>query len=114
MTRRKRALADRSWTAVVGFFRGYLHQDAADEHGSIEDAFSAFWRDASDSERRSFAGEWRSLMARTHGRAWRRIQPSLSALGLAWMPDDGSGFSRLRKHVERIVAAEGSRRGPFQ
>ncbi len=100
---KKRALDDRTWPAVVQFFRGYLHQDAGAEHVSIEEAFAAFWRDASAAEREAFAAEWRTLTARLSGRAWHRVSGPLETLGLSWMPGGGGGFSRLRKQVDAAI-----------
>lgn len=94
------------WPALVAFFRGYLHQDAGQEHGSVELAFDQFWDDAAADERAAFARQWRLFLTRIEGRAWHRLERRLLPLGLAWMPQAGSGFSRLRAHIhERMLAA---------
>ncbi len=101
MTRpRSRGLDVMAWPALAAFFRGYLHQDAGHEHGSVEVAFDQFWNDASSDERAAFAHQWRLFLARVEGRAWHRVERRLSPLGLAWMPQAGTGFSRLRRHIQ--------------
>ncbi len=95
----------RDWPRIAGFFRGYLHQDAAALHQSLEAAFDQFWDDTAAAERRMFAAEWQALAARTRGRPWRQVEPIVTALGAAWLPRAGSGFARLARHVERRLGA---------
>lgn len=103
MSKTPRMLPVDRWPSVAAFFRGYLHQDAGDEHHSVEAAFTSFWDDANADERLAFAKEWRALRSLVEGRAWHRVEPRLASLGLAWMPAGGSGFARISRHIDGLV-----------
>ena len=72
MSKTRRMLPVDRWPSVAAFFRGYLHQDAGDQHHSVEAAFTSFWDDANADERLAFAKEWRALRSLVEGRAWHR------------------------------------------
>jgi hypothetical protein len=94
------------WPSLARFFRGYLHQDAAADHRSLESAFDQFWQDASHDEQRAFGSEWRALAARMRGQPWHKVQPLIAALGAQWLPRRGSGFAALVRHVDRRLTGD--------
>jgi hypothetical protein len=52
------AISAADFPALRNFLRGYLHEDAADEHGSPEAAARQFWQDADAEQRNAVAAEW--------------------------------------------------------
>lgn len=57
-------ISARDFPALRTFLRGYLHQDAADEYGSAEEAARQFCRDADTAQRTAVAEEWERLLSR--------------------------------------------------
>lgn len=73
------------------FFRGYLHQDWEQEHGSLAQAVRQFCRDADKDEQAKVAAQWNRFLELTRPQPLPVIVRLLtSALGSGWMPDDPS------------------------
>jgi hypothetical protein len=93
----------RPYPHLEAFLGGYLHQDFAEEHGTLAGAVGAFQRDASQRERSALAREW--LAFRTdHTRATLAvIRAALGRLGGAWTPRrtaDLAELDRLMKDLD--------------
>ncbi len=73
--------------ALREFFRGYLHEDFAAEHGSVEAALAAFLAAAPADARAAAAREARALLARELPPATLR-EFLIDGLGAAWHPRD--------------------------
>jgi hypothetical protein len=58
-----------TFPALRSFFRGYFHEDMADEYGTLEEAVRTFCEDADASERKTVAGEWNRFVAQTKGQS---------------------------------------------
>jgi len=58
-----------TFPALRSFFRGYFHEDMADEYGTLEEAVQAFCEDADTNERKTVAGEWNRFVAQTKGQS---------------------------------------------
>lgn len=81
--------------AVSAFLRGYLHQDFREEHGTLAQAFQAFWADANADDRRRFLDEWRAFLALSEGRSWVDVRRALERLGAVWTPANRRAWSVL-------------------
>jgi hypothetical protein len=80
------------------FFRGYLHQDMREEHGSVESAAANFWENADIDERVAIAKEWERLLTRFKSKPFPElIQAVTRDLGSGQMlePDDVEKISAL-------------------
>lgn len=72
---------------LVAFFRGYLHEDFPEEHGSADGAAAAFCRDASPAERQSLAREIDALTEVTGDWPAAALRALVTgALGSRWRP----------------------------
>jgi len=89
--------------ALAAFFRGYLHQDVAEEYGGAAAAARAFRRDASPAEAAQAAAEWGSF-------AREVVALSLAEIGRAMVERMGSGWAPAsRRDLERLGRALGGR-----
>ena len=68
---------ENEYAALVTFLRGYLHQDAAVEHGSVTAAVKAFRRDADERETTFVRAELERLLSVAEGLPFSRIQQML-------------------------------------
>jgi len=62
-----------TFPALRSFFRGYFHEDMADEYGTLEEAVRTFCEDADTDERKTVAGEWNRFVAQTKGQSMTAI-----------------------------------------
>jgi hypothetical protein len=84
------------------FFRGYLHQDFPEEHGSVAGALRAYRADAGDEEFRNFTEEWRSFLDETRELSAPEIDRILCAeLGGSWHVASSREIARFTEAVER-------------
>jgi len=72
---------------VVSFFRGYLHEDFAQEHGSAIEARDAFLGDCLPGERRAFREEGPRLLRALSALSLPEARRVLTEVfGSAWSP----------------------------
>ena len=67
-----------AFPALRSFLRGYLHQDMADESGSVAKAVRQFCEDAAPDERRAVADEWARFLTQTRGWPLEAINRALT------------------------------------
>jgi hypothetical protein len=67
-----------AFPALRSFLRGYLHQDMADESGSVAKAVRQFCEDADADERRAVADEWTRFVTQTRGWPLQAINKALA------------------------------------
>lgn len=67
-----------AFPALRSFLRGYLHQDMADESGSVEAAARQFCEDANTDERKAVADEWARFVLETRGWPIEAINQALT------------------------------------
>lgn len=58
-----------TFPALRSFFRGYFHEDMADEYGTLEEAVRTFCEDADTDERKTVAGQWNRFVVQTKGQS---------------------------------------------
>ena len=76
-----------TFPSLTNFFKGYLHEDYSDEHGSLRAAAAAFIADADPLERQQLVAELESLTRRLSGRSERSVRRFVTAdLGSRWEP----------------------------
>ena len=86
----------KEYAALVNFLRGYLHQDAATEHGSAAAAARAFRKDADERETIIVRTELERLLSATEGLPFSQLQRMLEQdLGSAW-------HFRNREEIEQL------------
>ena len=86
--------------ALVQFFRGYLHQDAAAEYGSAEAAVRGFKADADARQWRTLQGEWQEFLKSTRGKSLAEINSFLTGpLGGSWTFATKSDFKRFSNQL---------------
>jgi hypothetical protein len=84
---KKRASRASDFPALMSFFRGYLHEDFPEEHGSAAAAATAFCVDAGPDERRQLAQELETLVRLAASRPVRDLQRFITRdLGSRWKP----------------------------
>ena len=77
----------RRFPALVGFFRGYLHQDVLEEHGTAETAARAFRRETSAGEMAELAAEWEAFARATAALPLAEVRRVMvEEMGSAWAP----------------------------
>ena len=80
-------LRGEAYPAAAGFFRGYLHEDFLEVHGSLGAAVSAFIEDADPAERQQVIEELAALAASLRDRPMREVQKFVTGdLGSRWEP----------------------------
>ena len=80
-------LRGEAYPAVAGFFRGYLHEDFLQVHGSLAAAASAFVQDADPAERQQLIEELEALAASLRDRPLREVRKFVTGdLGSRWEP----------------------------
>jgi len=67
-----------TFPALRSFFRGYFHEDMADEYGTLEEAVRTFCEDADTDERKTVAGEWNRFVAQTKGQSMTAINKTMT------------------------------------
>lgn len=87
-----------TFPALRSFFRGYFHEDMADEYGTLEEAVRTFCEDADTDERKTVAGEWNRFIAQTKGQ-------SLAVINKIMTEKLGSACRLQPEDVERISLA---------
>jgi hypothetical protein len=87
-----------TFPALRSFFRGYFHEDMADEYGTLEEAVRAFCEDADTEERKTVAGEWARFLAQTKGQ-------SLAAINKIMTEKLGSACRLQPEDIEKISIA---------
>jgi hypothetical protein len=92
-----------TYPALRSFFRGYFHEDMADEYGTLEEAARTFYEDADADERKSVAGEWNRFLTQTKGQ-------SLSAINKLMTEKLGSACRLQPEEIEKITLALEGRR----
>jgi hypothetical protein len=75
--------AAEKFPALREFFRGYLHEDAIEAHGSVEGAARQFWCDADEEQRQTLEAEWQDLRARLRDQKLGAVNQALRDLGSA-------------------------------
>jgi hypothetical protein len=83
------------YAALSNFFRGYLHQDAPIEYGSLTAAAHAFRRDADERETTIVRSELERLMSETEEVSDSKLASIMAILGASW-------HFRTRKEVEQL------------
>jgi hypothetical protein len=84
------------YPALRAFCRGYLHEDAVEEHGSAAGAVQAFRADASAREQRALEADWRRFASDTAGWPLERVADQLRrTLGAAWQPATAADLAAL-------------------
>ena len=83
------------YPALREFFPGYLHQDYADEYGSVPDAVKGFLEDASGDEILQVKEEWAAFRGDMKGRPMPEMQTALKRLGSAWQPGNEGELKEL-------------------
>ena len=80
-------LRGEAYPAVASFFRGYLHEDFLEVHGSLAAAVSAFIEDGDPAERQQLIEELESLTASLRGRPLREVRKFVTGdLRSRWEP----------------------------
>ena len=80
-------LRGEAYPAVAGFFRGYLHEDFLEVHGSLGAAVAAFIEDANAGERQQLIEELEALAASLRDRPLREVRKIVTGdLGSRWEP----------------------------
>jgi hypothetical protein len=80
-------LRGEAYPAVAAFFRGYLHEDFLEVHGSLGAAVSAFIEDANPAERQQLIEELEALAASLRDRPLREVRKFVTGdLGSRWEP----------------------------
>ncbi|HXY50600.1 MAG TPA: contact-dependent growth inhibition system immunity protein [Terriglobales bacterium] len=72
------SISPAAFPALRNFLRGYLHQDMADESGSVAKAVRQFCEDAAPDERRLVADEWARFLTQTRGWSLEAINRALT------------------------------------
>ena len=83
------------YAALSNFFRGYLHQDAPIEYGSLPAAAHAFRRDADERETTIVRSELERLLSETETVSDSKLASIIAILGASW-------HFRTRKEVEQL------------
>lgn len=90
--------------ALEAFFLGYLHQDLAVVHGSVDGAMDAFISEADTDDLHRLANEWRALESLLVERSVSERFEALRRLGCTWLPeawvDVEAVFARLDVDAE--------------
>jgi hypothetical protein len=87
-----------TFPALRSFFRGYFHEDMADEYGSLEEAVRTFCEDADTNERKTVAGEWNRFVEQTKGQ-------SMAAVNKIMTEKLGSACRLEPEDIEKISLA---------
>jgi len=83
---------------LADFFRGYLHQDFAQEHGSPADALAAYRGDLGPAEKRRLAREAAAFREATRPLTVGRLRRLLAEdFGSAWRPPSSTALLALLK-----------------
>ena len=102
MSRPVKATAD-DYPQLEAFFCGYLHQDYAEEHGTLAGAVTAFRREARAPERRAVKKEWSAFRAATEGETLKAVGEKLTrGLGGAWTPRKRADLDTLDALIKRL------------
>ena len=86
----------REYSALSNFFRGYLHQDVAVEHGSPAAAAHAFRNDADERETTIVRSELGRLLTETGSLPFAELSHVLEILGCSWQFHTREEVERLR------------------
>jgi hypothetical protein len=90
------------YPALRAFCRGYLHEDAIEEHGTVAGAVDAFRADASARERLALEADWRRFAGDTAGWPLERVADQFrTTLEAAWRPDTPADLSELAAALSR-------------
>lgn len=90
--------------ALTSFFRGYLHEDLAEVHGSIRAAARAFCADANPDERRQLARELEALVSASA--AWSRgdLRRFVTrVLASRWEPESRDELTQLLDLIRTAI-----------
>jgi hypothetical protein len=87
-----------TFPALRSFFRGYFHEDMADEYGTLEEAVRTFCEDADTDERKTVTGEWTRFVAQTKGQ-------SITAINKIMTEKLGSACRLKPEDIETISLA---------
>jgi hypothetical protein len=77
------------------FLRGYLHQDAAEEYDSADEAADEFLADADSDEKASLQKEVRAFLQRSERLSLTAQNSALKALGSYWTFDNPAEVTRF-------------------
>ena len=81
--------------ALNDFFSAYLHEDFADEYGSVGEAAKAFLEVANPEEVKRLRAEWKNLRQSLDHRPIEEVQAAVRRLGAAWQPNSASDLGKL-------------------
>ena len=81
-TNHKLDISTSNFPTLHTFFRGYFHEDMADEYGTAPEAAEQFCEDAATDERMPVAKEWMQLAELTHSQP-ASLNAALKKLGSA-------------------------------
>jgi hypothetical protein len=101
----KPTLSASRYPTLESFFSGYLHEDFVVDHGSPQGALRAFETDASQEERRAFAGEASALLDAAETLPFETVANFIRRdLGAAWRPANVGELERLLRPPSRGTA----------
>jgi hypothetical protein len=81
------------------FLRGYLHQDAAAEYDSADEAAEEFLSDADSDEKSTLQKEVRKFLQWSERQSLASQNSALKALGSYWTFDDTAEVTRFLKSL---------------
>jgi len=100
----KKLFTPANYPALREFLPAYLHQDFAEEYGSVAEAAKAYLADATGDEMEDVKKEWQQLRKALAGRPFSEFQGALHKLGAAWQPQSEAEL----KDLDEILSPSGS------
>lgn len=92
------------FAALASFFRGYLHEDFRQVHGSVSAAAAAFCADASTDERRQLAREFDMFARIGASRSVRDLRRFITRdLGSRWEPASRADIATLHDLIRAAI-----------
>ncbi|MGE3842086.1 MAG: contact-dependent growth inhibition system immunity protein [Vicinamibacterales bacterium] len=88
------------FAALEDFCLGYLHQDLAGVHGTVEAAMDAFVADASSRDLARLARDWRAFEAHYRQEPTAERLDALEQLGCSWRPAQWAEVEALFARLE--------------
>lgn len=98
----------REFAALREFLRGYLHEDYAQERGSVREAVQQFARDADPGQRAEVARQWMTFVQLTEPQPLAVIVGLLTKnLGSAWTPRDPGQLDEFTRLIRDLLLKSG-------
>jgi len=92
------------YPALADFFSAYLHQDFAEEYGSVAETAKGFLADASGDEILQVKEEWGRLREGLRGCSLEEKQAALGRLGSSWRPLSEAEWKELDEILRHAEA----------